>query len=453
MHKNPPKKHVFEQRIMTSSLHQYLHRRYLAILVLLIAAFVIVIFFMRYSSMDDTTEYYMFYEAEILSDYYQPSDDIIEFDLGRKEYFWGKESLPDNYKNLLLAAPEEINNVQLFELENQFVYILPFLNPQKTEVFFVVHIFDKEQEAMFYKLWQQLFFLVVLLILILVIYYSVKTNRKIIKQIDSFHLWMKTVTSLDFKQLQQQQLPTDLSFSELIESSQSLQASLLMQHQLQEHEQQLLAREQNFLSSLSHELRTPIATISAALSLLNKSNNLNNKELKVLEKLTKANRNMKQLTNTLLQLWRRQENTSQNYSQDKLFLLDELIEQAIAECQLQFSNHSFHFNIDVEDNIQLFSQYELVKIIISNLIRNACQYSSDGVINIRLQNLNLTISNTFNTAEHKHHQSINYGFGLGLYLVEKICQQQHWKIDIVSSDQTFNVAINLIDESQSVNSI
>ena len=78
-----------------NSLHRYLNKRYLAILVLLIILFSALILFMRSSAMDDTTDYYMHYDAQVLSEYYQKTDDIAEFDQGRKEYHWGIKNLPE----------------------------------------------------------------------------------------------------------------------------------------------------------------------------------------------------------------------------------------------------------------------------------------------------------------------------------------------------------------------
>jgi len=61
------------------SLQHFLNRRYLGVLLLLSIGFFVLIFVMHVSGMDKTSEYYMSYEAEVLSDYYRPEDNIIEF--------------------------------------------------------------------------------------------------------------------------------------------------------------------------------------------------------------------------------------------------------------------------------------------------------------------------------------------------------------------------------------
>ena len=165
------------------SLHQFLNQRYLAILVLLIIVFSAVIVFMRYSAMDDTTDYYMYYDAQVLSEYYQVTDDIIEFDAGRKEYYWGVKRLPKRYQVLLEINDDQSNLVldegHLYKLEDKIIYILPYYSIEKAEIFFVLHLFDLKGEAVFYQSWQNAFIFLVTLFLLLVIFYSLHTNRQI----------------------------------------------------------------------------------------------------------------------------------------------------------------------------------------------------------------------------------------------------------------------------------
>jgi signal transduction histidine kinase len=77
----------------------------------------------------------------------------------------------------------------------------------------------------------------------------------------------------------------------------SSQKSITTQYQLQQY---LIEREKHFLSSLSHELRTPIAIISAAVTLLKNNDKLLPKDIENLDKLNNANLTMKQLSHTLL---------------------------------------------------------------------------------------------------------------------------------------------------------
>lgn len=422
--------------------------------------------YMRHNAMDDTTDYYMQYDAQVLSEFYQVADDIAEFDLGNKEYYWGVERLPLRYQKLLgisnSNAAIKTNQTQLYQLDEKFVYILPYYSVDKEETFFVIHLFDVNNEAMFYQSWQNSFVLLLGLGLLLVVFYSIYTNRQITRQMDDFHQWIRALIHMDYAQLQQQTLPKDLSFEELVNSAQSLQLSLITQYELQQKEQSLVAREQHFLASLSHELRTPISIISAALSLLKISDNISVCDKEKLDKLSNANVKMKQLTETLLQLWRGQQRIEHEQVHDKeqsqldhkVFLLDELVESTVSNCQQLFNNKNIRFSIHADDSADehtaVFAHYELAEILINNLLSNACQYSADGEVRIDISNHQVVVENStsntnelsMNAGEKSPTSNINYGYGLGLFLANKICQQQAWQLNISETEQLFSVIVN-----------
>ncbi len=469
------------------SLHGFLNQRYLAILVTLIVIFVTVVLFMRHSAMDDTTDYYMQYDAQVLSEHYAVSDQIMEFDVGIKEYYWGISQLPQAYKQLLgiiekkldgiknepvlandlspnkLLSNELLNKTTVYQLKQHAIYILPYFSEEKNETFFVIHIFNQQHEAIFYQSWLNSFILLVALCLAFVIFYSLHTNKSITRQMSGFHHYINTMSQLDYTQLKQHKLPKTIQFSELVNSATSLQTSLLAQYDLQQSQQALLTREKHFLTSLSHELRTPIAIISAALTLLNSSKNINAKDKSKLIKLNNAHLKMKQLTQTLLQLWRSEQhsnvvsaNVNGQYAiANKVFLLDELIEQAVTSCQQQFSRKNIQFVIEMDEHIRLYGQYELADILMNNLLRNACQYTADGNIKLVLKNKALMIENriTDNAISEINDDTtkLNYGYGLGLFLAEKICQQCHWSLDISSTDHFFRVKVRLNDANEDEN--
>jgi signal transduction histidine kinase len=439
------------------SLHRFLNQRYLAILVLLIIVFSAIIVFMRYSAMDDTTDYYMHYDAQVLSEYYQVMDDIVEFDAGRKEYYWGVKRLPKRYQ-LLLDINDDQSNLaldesQLYKLADKIIYILPYYSIEKAEIFFVLHLFDLKGEAIFYQSWQNAFILLVTLFLLVVILYSLHTNRQITRQMTDFSLWIQSMSRLEYKDLQQQKTPESLSFTELVNSADFLQSSLLTQYELQHKQQALLTREKHFLSSLSHELRTPMAIMAAALTLLNNSDAITAKDKNKLVKLNKAHLTMKQLTNTLLQLWRGQQELTQQKQvphalQNKVFLLDELVENSVLACKEHFSKRNICFAVNMQGNTSLFAQLELADILITNLLRNACQYSVLGKVSVDITDHTLLIENDIlavSSAENKtsdlEESGVSYGYGVGLFLAETICQQQQWQLNISSKAQRFTVEV------------
>ena len=358
----------------------------------------------------------------------------------------------------MLEINDDQNNLaldesQIYQLEDKIIYILPYYSIEKAEIFFVLHLFDLKDEAMFYQSWQNAVILLVTLFLLVVIFYSLHTNRKITRQMADFSLWVQSMSHLEYKALQQQKMPESLSFAELVNSAKFLQSSLLTQYELQHKEQALLTREKHFLSSLSHELRTPMAIMAAALTLLNNSDAITATDKSKLVKLNKAHLTMKQLTNTLLQLWRGQQELTQQKQvshalQNKVFLLDEIVENSVSACEEHFSKRKICFAVRMQGNTSLFGQLELADILITNLLKNACQYSVLGKVKVDISDHTLLIENDIlavgaaenNTLELEE-AGVTYGYGVGLFLAETICQQQQWQLNISSNAQRFTVEV------------
>ncbi|SFD58559.1 sensor histidine kinase [Pseudoalteromonas denitrificans] len=408
------------------TLNQFLTRRYASILGLLVVLFIFLISFMNLTGMDDTTEYYMLYEAQVLSEYYQIPDDILEFDSGKKEYYWGVEQLPKKYQDKLNTQEQKANTAYLFEHNNQYIYTLFYQNPERSALFIVVHIFEQNNQSYHSQILRIELTLLLLLILLIVIGFIIFTNKKVTSQVGRLHLWVMALTN---ENTNSYKLPDDLDFEELKNTAETLVLSYQKQQELNMKEQAILSREQAFLSTLSHEMRTPIAIISAASDLLNKRNTLSDKDKDTFKKVTKANNNMKQLTETLLQLWRKQP----ILNEIEKISLTELVNSIIEQLELDSSI----IKVENKNDKPIEAQRILVSIVVTNLLRNAYQYIGNGQIEITIDKDALVISNYFDknitTSDEK------FGFGIGLYLVEKICVQNNWGIHTHIEDSIFSV--------------
>ena len=98
-------------------------------------------------------------------------------------------------------------------------------------------------------------------------------------------------------------------------------------------------------------------------------------------------------------------------------------------------------------NVQSFQGYKThVSIVMSNLIRNAHQYTTTGKIRIKLDGYVITISNQFDNDLHTHANKA-FGFGIGLYLVKKICTDNNWMIQTDTTDSIFSVKIQFKNQT------
>ncbi|EGU58544.1 sensor histidine kinase, partial [Vibrio nigripulchritudo ATCC 27043] len=86
-------------------------------------------------------------------------------------------------------------------------------------------------------------------------------------------------------------------------------------------------------------------------------------------------------------------------------------------------------SVNVQGESQLDANPDLLKIVLSNLIRNAFQYAEHGEVGIEIAGKSVCISNA---ANYQGRQSS--GFGLGLELVKRICQTQLWGFDFAAKD-------------------
>lgn len=185
-------------------------------------------------------------------------------------------------------------------------------------------------------------------------------------------------------------------------------------------------RENQFLRHASHELRTPLAIIQATLDTLQEQY-IDDKRL---SRIRYAVNNMQTISVTLLWLARESkeplENTKINlHSKCKDIVGD-----------LDYLKQNKSISVSVSGESEIVEHAPLVHITLENLIRNSYQHSTDGIINIQIHDHGLVISNP-----HEHDCN-TYGFGLGIDLVERICQKQKWSLKISRNTHQFQANIS-----------
>lgn len=219
--------------------------------------------------------------------------------------------------------------------------------------------------------------------------------------------------------------PPDFGFPELNELAGLIHTSL-------NETQQVLDREQRFLSHASHELRTPISVIRNNLQLLRKMQQTADwtpRHQQAFARLERAGATMKHLTETLLWLSR----DSQDNLANSRFQLDELIQELIDE----------HRSLVPADQVTLHIMttphpIELpaapVRIVLSNLIRNAFIHCREGDISIYQNGADVIIENSdFDPDDDSHlaaqasNDTQQVGFGLGLQLIKTLTARLGWQ--------------------------
>ena len=418
-----------------TSLQRYLLVRLgalVAMLILLVASLMVYVLFYSH---DDSAEYYMQYEALALSEHYLPDSELAEFDAQIKEYYWHKSHLPDAIQTLVNDAVV-MDKLNWYKTERFDIYVYPhsLTGSDKGETFWVVHYFLKNDLGEGFYFSRNLVIGFVLLILALLLVSVVVISIAINNQLQGFANWITQIAGLEDDTC----TAPEYQFSELQQAAFELAKSINAERQLQKQKQQFVTREKAFLSTLSHELRTPMAVINTAIALLNKRGDLGKKDANTLLKLATANDKMKLLSTSLLALWRK---TPQ--SDHQVMLLGDVVNTAIEAAQ-QVNTLEVEVN-SLNDDWQSFefqNSSSLLQLLLDNLLRNASQYSADGKACLSLkfeaqQLVSIAVENPVTDAQSSQ------GYGLGLYLVEEICQQQQWQLQTNISSGQFYARVSL----------
>ena len=208
-------------------------------------------------------------------------------------------------------------------------------------------------------------------------------------------------------------------------------------------------RKNDFIGMVSHELKTPLTSLSAIVQVLNAK--LKNNEDKfvpgALEKAATQVKKMSAMINGFLNISRLE--SSKIIIDKQRFNLEELVAEVIREAEIITSSHFIRFEPCKPVTIE--ADHDKISSVISNLISNAVKYSPKGkVIDVKCEVIDHTarisirdegmgikpadIPNLFERyyrVQNNHTQHIS-GFGIGLYLSAEIIHRHDGKIWVES---------------------
>ncbi|MBL4772089.1 MAG: sensor histidine kinase, partial [Alcanivoracaceae bacterium] len=78
-------------------------------------------------------------------------------------------------------------------------------------------------------------------------------------------------------------------------------------------------------------------------------------------------------------------------------------------------------------------------VIIDNLIRNALQHGTIGDIQVKLSDRSIQILNPQLTKTEDSNSLDASGYGIGLMIVERICQRLNWQLKFNNGDEKFSL--------------
>jgi signal transduction histidine kinase len=222
-----------------------------------------------------------------------------------------------------------------------------------------------------------------------------------------------------------------------------------------ERVERFIERERSLLDQASHEFRTPIAVISGAVDVL-KQIELPDTSIPALNRIEHA---VEDLSETMVALLYLAREANQAAEPVDVTLLHELLPRLIQDHAHLLGSKSADMKAEVIEPTYIAAPEAMVRIAVSNLIRNAIENTDAGLIELTLTKGIISVADSgcgFNPVEAARRYRDNLrqsapirGQGLGLFLISRICDRFGWKLSIEATtlggtSATLDVTTSLI---------
>ena len=185
----------------------------------------------------------------------------------------------------------------------------------------------------------------------------------------------------------------------------------------------LLKREQAFARYSSHELRTPLTVARGANKLLLRSETTEFQSRQI-ERIDEAIVQMSEMVDALLGLVRYERDIDDTPL--RLFSQQEL-ETIIAKNSLQADEKEVEITLQVQSEPTVQATSALMNMLVGNLLRNAIAATNSGTVTITLSQDSLVIEDQGEGLQEQYNPN---GHGLGLLIVDDLCQRFHWDFEL-----------------------
>ena len=227
-----------------------------------------------------------------------------------------------------------------------------------------------------------------------------------------------------------------------------------------------------FLSSLSHELRNPLATINMGLDLMTYLEDKKDEEERLIETLKRQTKQLGRLVDDLLNMTRISQNKFE-LSLERLEL-NQLLEEIIEDSMLFFKEKRIQVDKNINQNkILIEGDASRLRQVIENILHNASKFTpSNGRVTILLKKdlvKNEAITSIKDTGEgmskelirdifkpyvqtmKKRGQSMG-GLGIGLSIARDVVERHRGYIQVLSKGQgkgtEFIIKLPLLEDSK-----
>lgn len=217
--------------------------------------------------------------------------------------------------------------------------------------------------------------------------------------------------------------------------------------------------QKDFISSISHEFKTPIASIRGFAKLLQMPGLSEEQRAEYIDLIARESDRLSRLSETLLRLTALEQQTAP--ASLSSFSVDEQLRQVILRLEPTWSSRDIGWQLDLEETVTIESDEALLNHVWINLIQNAMKFSPDGsdievsaamkdekaVVSIRDHGCGMdeaTLQRIFDRFYQADGSRSQEGVGLGLCLVKRILDMLGGEIAVESTPgegSTFRVTL------------
>jgi len=189
-----------------------------------------------------------------------------------------------------------------------------------------------------------------------------------------------------------------------------------------------------FIKDIIHDLNTPLTSILINLKMM--------EETEEVENIGKSAQAISMLQNNL-----------DGYLKETTFEREKFDLKKVVQEQVDFFAPMYdylHWKIKIKSSVVKSDPNAFARIIY-NLLSNACKYNtSNGFIDVTLENTTLSISNSSHNgiknpskAFDRFYKENERGLGIGLHIVEKLCKQLEIEKNLESKENIVTVYLDL----------
>lgn len=200
--------------------------------------------------------------------------------------------------------------------------------------------------------------------------------------------------------------------------------------------QQFLAQERLFTGDVSHELRTPLTVILGAAELLEARLRDRPDLLGPVERMRRTAKDTADRVSALLLLSRSPEAVDA-----PRIALAPLVRHEMERCQPLLTGKSVALVLEAPVEVWVFARPELASIAIGNLLRNACQFTEQGVVTVRLAAHTLSVEDSGPGVPPsvrarlferfvRGRDDTSTGSGLGLAITKRVAEHLGWRLEM-----------------------